>query len=143
MAAKQHGRQQSPPAGLQIGDVLAALGDFTRDVAAQDVRQLHARQPFAYPEIEMIERTSPDTYEHVVLAQFRSGHVFIPENFGTAELMDANSLHGLLQKGDARNSSKPSERSQPLHREAASESVDQSLVGGDEFTPRLGRERNV
>src|SRR6516164_4411301 len=58
------------------------------------MRQLHARQSLAHPQIEMVQRTRLYPHQHLVFAQLRIGNAFVGENLGPAELMDANGFHG-------------------------------------------------
>ena len=74
-------------------DVLADFDDFSGDVAAKDVRQLHAGQSFANPEIEMIQCAGPNANQNLIFARLRIGYVFIGQDFGTAKLMNADCFH--------------------------------------------------
>ncbi len=99
MSAEMHGRKQHALPGLESADVLAHLDDLARDVAAENVRQLHSRQPLAHPDIEMIQRTRAHAHQHLILARLRIGHIFVSQNFRPAELMNADGFHnGLLPK---------------------------------------------
>ena len=78
---------------LKSGDVLADFDDFTRDVAAEDVRQFHAGQSLAHPDIEMVERAGPHPDQDLIFARLRIGDVFVLQNFGATELMEADGFH--------------------------------------------------
>jgi hypothetical protein len=78
MPAGQHRGKQNARSRLQVSDVLAALGDLACDVASEDVRELDAREPFANPEIKMVQRAGANANENVVFAQFGIGSIFVP-----------------------------------------------------------------
>ncbi len=69
--AKVHGRKQHALARFEAGNVFADFNDFARNVAAQDVRQLHAGDAIANENIEMIQGTGFDTYENLVFPRLR------------------------------------------------------------------------
>ena len=69
------------------------LRHFAGDVAAEDVRQLHAREPGPDPQIKMVHRTGLHPHQHLVFSRLRVGDVFIPQHFRPAKLMNANSFH--------------------------------------------------
>jgi hypothetical protein len=96
MSAEMDGRDNDPLASPESGDVFADLDDFSGDVAAQDVRQLHARQAHADEEIEMVQRAGAHPHQNMVLAQLRLRDVFVLEYLGTAEFMNANCFHRAL-----------------------------------------------
>jgi hypothetical protein len=93
MTAKMHGSKQYPLAGLETGDVLANLDDFTGYVAAQNVRKRDFRSSFADPQIKMIHGASAYSHQHLVLPQLRLGDVLVPQNLGPASFVNANSFH--------------------------------------------------
>src|SRR5579863_1781367 len=98
MPAEMHGRQQYTlsgleSAGLKSVDVLAQFDDFSGHVAAKNMRQVHARQSFAHPHIEMIQGASAHPHQHFIFSRLGIGHVFVSENFGPTELMNANGFH--------------------------------------------------
>ena len=94
VSAEVHGRDQHALPDCESGDVLADFGDLTGDVAAEDVRQFHARQSFANPDVEVVERAGLDAHQHLIFARLRVGDVFVGQNFGTTELMNADGFHG-------------------------------------------------
>src|ERR1700674_457004 len=57
------------------------------------MRQVHARQSLAYPNVEMVHRASSDPDQNLVLARLRVGDVFVAENFRTSKFVDANGFH--------------------------------------------------
>ncbi len=73
MAAEDHRRQKHPRAFVEIGDVLAAVDYFAGNVAAQDVRQLHAGQSLAHKQVEMVEGAGAHSNQDLILAQDGSG----------------------------------------------------------------------
>ena len=89
-----HGRDQHAQSGLEVGDVLADFDDFAGDVAAKDVRQVNAGQAFAHEEVEVVQRAGADTDEDLIFTWFGIGNVFVGEDFGSTELMNANGFHG-------------------------------------------------
>ena len=93
MPTKMHRRKQHSLARLESPNVLAHLEYFAGNVAAQNVRQLHARQSLAYPHIQMIERARPHPYQHLIFAQLRVGNIFVCQNLRSAELMNTNCFH--------------------------------------------------
>ena len=50
-------------------------------------------RPFADPDVEMVERARFHAHEHLIFARLRIGNVFVGENFGPTELMNANGFH--------------------------------------------------
>ena len=58
--AEVHWGQNDALTGSEAGNIFADGYDLACDVAAQNVRQLHARQPLAHPDIEMIHGASFD-----------------------------------------------------------------------------------
>jgi hypothetical protein len=96
MPAGQHRGKQNAGSRLQVRDVLAALGDFACDVASEDVRELDAREPFANPQIKMVQRAGANANENVVFAQFRIGSIFVLEDLGSTEFVNADGFHVLL-----------------------------------------------
>ena len=93
VAAIQHRREQDACTRLHVGDVLATLRDFSGDITAKDVRQLHTRQSFAHPEIKMVQRAGANANEDMIFAQFGIGCVFVLKDFGTAKFVNANGFH--------------------------------------------------
>jgi hypothetical protein len=91
--AEVHGGDQDALAWGESSNVFADLGDLARDVTAEDVRQLHAGQSFANPDVEMIERAGLHADQHFVFARLRIGDVFVGQDFGATELMDADGFH--------------------------------------------------
>ena len=91
--AKNHGRQQHPLAGLASADVFPGFDHFARHIAAQDVGQLDTGQPFANPEVQMVQRAGLDANEHLILAGLGVGYVLVAENFRTPELVNADGFH--------------------------------------------------
>src|SRR5208282_111312 len=91
--AEHHGREQHALTRFESADVLADLGHFACDVASENVRQLHPRQSLAHPDIEMVERAGPHPNQHLIFTRLGIGHVFVSEDFGTTELMNANGFH--------------------------------------------------
>ena len=76
-------------------DIRADLGNFTRYVAAWNVRKRdrHAWDAAAHPEIEVIQRASLDAHDGFVRANAGFWSVFILEDFGRAVLMEDDCLH--------------------------------------------------
>jgi hypothetical protein len=64
------------------------------------VRKLYAGQPFAYPEIKMVQRARADANEYVVFTQFGVGSVFVLEDFGSTEFVNADGFHGFPPNGE-------------------------------------------
>src|ERR1700688_3183125 len=91
--AEMHGRNQDALADFKIGNILAQFDDLPSHIAAHDVRQVHSRQPAAHEYIEMIHgaRAHPD--QDLILARLRIRNIFVGEDFGSAELMDAYGFH--------------------------------------------------
>jgi hypothetical protein len=93
VSAKVHGSDQDALADRKPGDIFADLSDLSGDVAAEDVRQFHARQTLAHPHVEMIERAGFHPHQHLILARLRVRDVFVRQNFRATELMNANGSH--------------------------------------------------
>src|ERR1700683_4643856 len=91
-----HGSKKNTLAGRKSADVLAGLDDLSGDVAAQDVRQLHAGQTSAHPYVEVIESTSAHADEHLIFARRRVGDIFLGQDFRPPKLVQANSFHRFL-----------------------------------------------
>src|SRR5947209_19461832 len=87
-------RDQHALSGPEVGDVLADFNDFAGHVASEDVRQVNSGQSFAHPEVEVVQRASADADEDLIFTRFGIGNVFVGEDFGSTELMNANGLHG-------------------------------------------------
>ena len=94
--AEVHGREQHALADFESGHVLADFDDFTGDVAAENVRQLHAGQAFAHPDIEMVHGAGFHADQDLIFARLRIGNVFVAEHFGSAEFVNADGFHGVL-----------------------------------------------
>ena len=92
--AEMHGRDQHPLSRLEIGDVLSHFDNFARDVAARNVRQVDPRQAFTHPDVKMVQRASSHPYEDLIFSRPGIGDVFVSEDFGSTELMNANGFHG-------------------------------------------------
>src|SRR3984893_8749858 len=92
-STEMHGGYQHPLTRFEPGHVLSDFGHFACDVAAQNVRQLHARQSFSHPEVQMIQRAGSHSHQHLVLARLWIRYIFVSENFRTTELMNANRFH--------------------------------------------------
>ena len=95
-------------ANAHVGDVGANFGDFAGDVAAWDVRQRnrHVGQAAADPEVQMIQRASPDADENVIRAEGWLRRVFVLEYLWRAVLMENDCLHeafALLRKSGKDN----------------------------------------
>src|ERR1700685_214411 len=88
-----HRGKKNALAGVKSADVLAGLDYLSGNVAAQDVRQLYAGQPFANPYVEVIERASAHSDEHWIFARLRVGNIFVSQDFRPTEFVQANSFH--------------------------------------------------
>jgi hypothetical protein len=93
MSAEMHGSHQNPLADFEPADVLAYFDHIAGNIAAENVRELHAGQSFAHPHIQMIQRAGTDTNHHLILARLRFRNIFIGQNFRTTELMNAHRFH--------------------------------------------------
>ena len=78
---------------VKSADILPDLRNLARNIAAENVRQFHAGQSLAHPHIEMIERARLHSHQHLIFARLRIGNVFIHQDFGSAELMNADGFH--------------------------------------------------
>ena len=94
--AEMHGREQHTLPRFEASDVLADFDDLARNIAAQNVRQLHAGQSLAHPDIEMVHSASFDPDQNLVLARLRIGDIFVAENFRTTEFVHANGFQNNL-----------------------------------------------
>src|SRR5262249_19082042 len=83
--------------GLESSDVFANFDDFSRNVAAQNVRQVNPGQAFAHPEVEVVHGASLHTYQHLIFAGSGIGDIFVAQNFRSAKLVDADSFHRLAR----------------------------------------------
>ena len=94
MITEIHGREQHALPVLEIGDILADFDDFAGNVAAEDMRQVYAGQALAHEEVKVVQSAGPHADEDLVFARLGIGNVFVGENFGPTELMNANGFHG-------------------------------------------------
>jgi hypothetical protein len=60
MITEMHRSKQDALTGLKSCDVLADFDNFSRDVAAENVRKLDSGQAFADPDIQMIHGAGLD-----------------------------------------------------------------------------------
>jgi hypothetical protein len=60
------------------------------------VWQLHTRNSFPHPEIEMVQGASPHADEDFILPRLGVGHVFVAENLRATEFVNAHGFHGSL-----------------------------------------------
>ena len=91
--AEMHRREQHPLTGFEAGHVLAEFDYLARDVAAQNVRQFDAGQALTYPEVEVVHCASLDADQNLILARLRIRNIFVAQNLGTTEFMEANGFH--------------------------------------------------
>jgi len=96
--AEVHGREKDTLSGAKVGNVLAGFNDFSGDVAAEDVGQVHAGESFADEDVEVVESAGAHAYEDLIFARLGVGDIFVGENFRTTELMDADGFHEGLEK---------------------------------------------
>jgi hypothetical protein len=89
-----HGREQHALADFETSDVLADFDDFSGDVAAQNVRQLHAGQSFAHPDVEVIHGAGSYAHENLISARLRVGNVFVAKYFWPAKFVNTDGFHG-------------------------------------------------
>ena len=75
-------------------DVIADFDDFSGDVAAENMRQVHARQALTHPNVEMVHGAGSDSDQNLVLARPGIRDIFVGEDFGSTEFMDADGFHG-------------------------------------------------
>src|SRR5208282_21865 len=94
--AEKHGRKQNALSGFEVSDIFADFDNFAGNVAAEDVRQVHARETFAHPDVEVVQSAGAHANEYLIFARFGVGDIFVSEDFRTTELMDANGFHGAL-----------------------------------------------
>src|SRR5256885_762002 len=66
--------------------------DFTRDIAARDVRQWnsHPRQTAAFPDVEVVQRAGAHADQDVVGAEFGIGRLLEPQDLRSAMRMKSN-----------------------------------------------------
>src|SRR5581483_5987255 len=77
---------------------LADLRHHAAHVAPKNERELDPRNAFANPEIKMVQRTGFHLNQHVVFTKLRLGNIFVLQDLGTAELMNADGFHWVLLK---------------------------------------------
>src|SRR5215469_8577237 len=68
VSAEMHWSDQDALTRFESGDVFANLDDFADDVAAENVRQLHAGQSLAHPHVQMIKRARFHPDQHLIFA---------------------------------------------------------------------------
>src|SRR5438094_8332124 len=88
-----HRREEHALAGLEPSYIFAGLDDFSRNIAAQDVRQVDARETLADPNIKMVQGASSDANQHLILARFRIRNIFVAQDFRTAKFVNADGFH--------------------------------------------------
>ena len=91
--AERHRREQHALSGFEVGDVLADFDNFAGGIGAEDVRQIYAGQPLAHPDVEMVQSAGSNADEDLIFARPGIGDVFVGEDFGTTELMNADGFH--------------------------------------------------
>jgi len=105
--AEDHRGEQNAGARLDAGDVLARLDHLACHVAAENMRQLHPGQSFAYPQIKMVQRAGANSNQHVVLAQDGIRHLFVLQDLRPTELMNADCFHAIASSSDFSRSLEP------------------------------------
>ena len=98
MIAENHRRQQHARALVEVGNVFAVLDDLSGNIAAKNMRQLHARQALAHKQVKMVQRAGAHADQHMVFAQNGIGNVFVLQDFGTAKLMNADGFHRAIPR---------------------------------------------
>lgn len=91
--AEHHRRNQNALSFLYRGNVLANVFHHSSNIAAIDVRQVHPRQAFTHPQVEMIERARLHPHHHLVLPHLRFGNISVEEDLRSAELLENDRLH--------------------------------------------------
>src|SRR5207248_9361437 len=66
MIAEVHRREDHALARIEASYIFAGLDDFSRNIAAQDVRQVDARETLADPNIKMVQGASSDANKHLI-----------------------------------------------------------------------------
>jgi hypothetical protein len=94
MIAEMHGRDEDTLTRLEVGNVLADFDDFAGHVAAEGVREVNAGQASTYPDVEVVQGARAHAYEDLIFTRLGIGDVFVGEDFGSTELMNANGFHG-------------------------------------------------
>ena len=95
MPAEMHGSEQHSLAGFDSCDVLANFHHFARNIASQNMRKLHARQSFAHPYVQVIQRARPHPHQHLIFARLGIGNLFVTQDLRTTKLMKANRFHDI------------------------------------------------
>jgi hypothetical protein len=94
--AEVHGRDENPLADIEAGYVLADFNDFSSDIAAENMRQLYARQSFPNPDIEVIHGAGFYSHQNLIFARLWIRNIFVAKHFGPAEFVNADGFHGRL-----------------------------------------------
>ena len=68
MIAIHHRRQHTRVPGLTSVMYSPTLDHLAGDVAAQNVREGHAREPAAGPQVQVIQRAGADPDQHLIFA---------------------------------------------------------------------------
>jgi hypothetical protein len=97
MIAEVHRREKHALARFEFADAFAGFYDLSGDVAAENVRQVHARQTLAHPQIKVVQRTGFNANQYMVFSKDWVRDVLIRQNFWAAKLMNAYCLHKSLQ----------------------------------------------
>jgi hypothetical protein len=89
---------------------LASSGfeDFSRDIAAWNVRQRNADawNALSLPQVEVVQRASADANERAAGSQRRIRRVLVPEDVGSAMLMEPDGFHDLTRTTSASSSNR-------------------------------------
>jgi len=70
--------------------------DHARAVCTQDPRLRNGRQPFADPDVEVVERRGPEADEHLARARNRIRNFLDPDDFRAPVLVDPGGKHGTI-----------------------------------------------
>jgi hypothetical protein len=92
--AEVHGRNENALASSESGNIVADFDDFSSDIAAENMRQLHSGEAFAHPDVEVIHGAGSHAHQNLIFARLRIRNVFVAECFWPAKFVDADGFHG-------------------------------------------------
>ena len=96
VAVLEPGVEDDPLAHVQALDALAERLDGPRAVGTEDPRLRHRGEPFAHPDVEVVEGRRLEADEHLACAGHRIGHLLDPDHLRAAILVDARGKHGTI-----------------------------------------------
>src|SRR5205823_4127525 len=93
MIAEDHRHEQDALPCSYVAHIFADFCDLSGNIAAVDVRQLYSWQPFAHPQIQVIQRAGTHANQHLIFAKLRVRHILVAQDLRPAKLVEADCFH--------------------------------------------------